>query len=376
MRSILSRSALGIYVTCTGLILVCYAVFRKDFVSLFWSLFFLGLIVLILIAHAVHHLCVHAHISKYKIDIPRIAELNEGITISMNSIPKTFFSPFFYQIEFVAHFPSRPKQSLSIPLEKTDIPQQIRWQIPWRGYYQVQVYLGAWDIFGFFYERILIPAHRTLILPPAVPSKNLHLISRIQENINGLAHGKAYACSPEAADTREYYPGDDPRRINWKQSVRFQKLFIRQEDPHQRMLHHVRFILFPPPMTQQGADLLDPLIHVMLQLIFSYSPEEVETSIVIGSRLIENFNISSISDRGQLSICHAGMVYESDKHFFQYDGPLVFLGCASDPLLLEALRKYHHQSPLLFVTDSPQHDQIIKNVIFLAKSLKMDVYDV
>ncbi len=263
-----------------------------------------------------------------------------------------------------------------IPLEKTQLPGQFHWKIPWRGYYQIQIYLSTWDIFGFFYERFLIPAHRTLILPPSLPNQNFDLISRIQENSQGLGQGKSHINSPEAADSREYYPGDDPRRINWKQSVRFQKLFIRQEDPHQKMLHHVRYVLFPPPMTQHGADLLDHLIHIMLQLILAYPAENVNTSIVVGSRLIENFNITLPSERAQLSLCHAGMVYESDKDFFQFNGPLVFLGCASDPLLLEAMRKYHHLSPILFVTDNQENNQIINNVIFLAKSLKMDVYDV
>lgn len=376
MKSSLRRSSLGILITCVGLAMVCYAVLRKEFVSLFWGLFFLGLVILILLSHALHHLLLHTRRKLYKVSFPYMVQVYEQIPITIESCQFKTISPFFYCLELIASFPSRPKQTLTISLESNDKTQEFVWQLPWRGSYHIEIFLASWDIFGFFYERIPISVDEKIEVAPTFPQKPLALLNTVQENLNGMATGKAHFSSPEAIDTREYYPGDDPRRINWKQSMRFHKLFVRQENLHQPLVHHIRYVVFPPPLTKEGPDLLDHLINVMLQLIASYPHDIVQTSLVIGTLFLENFNLTSLIDRSRLSLCYAGMVYESDKNLIACDGPVIFLGCASDPLFLDALRKYHHILPLLFITDSQAQQQTVQNVIFLAKSLKMDVYHV
>lgn len=376
MRSAIRHSSLGIFLTTVGLLLVCYAVLRKEFVSLFSGLFFLGLITFILLAHAVHHLLLHARVSKYKIHYPHLAQIHEHLSISVDAPIEKGISPFFYQIELIARFYSRPTQTITMPMEIGQTARELVWQLPWRGCYHIEAFISSWDIFGFFYERVAIPTTQNIEIAPSLPHKTLPLTTPLQENINSLTSGKLRSPSPESVDSREYYPGDDPRRINWKQSTRFHKLFVRQENLYQPLVHHVRYVLFPPPLTTEGPDLLDHLIDIMLQLIASYPRDTMETSIVIGSLFLENFNPALLGDRSQLSACYAGMVYENNKSVFDCPGMLVFLGVASDPLFLDALQKYHNLSPTLFITDSLAHEQTIQNIVFLSKSLKMDVYHV
>lgn len=97
-----------------------------------------------------------------------------------------------------------------------------------RGIYQVEEYcLKIRDWCGFFEYRIPGDTNRQITVYPA----SRYLGRGVPVRRDSLPEKKAFVSwmkDRDFYDARPYFPGDDPRRINWKMLARHDELFIKE----------------------------------------------------------------------------------------------------------------------------------------------------
>ncbi|MGL4524568.1 MAG: DUF58 domain-containing protein [Spirochaetia bacterium] len=375
MRDSLKNSLFGICLAIASLLFIFYATWQSNFVALFSSIFFLGLIVIVLLSHAIHHLYVIKIVSKINLHPISPQEIGEFVQIKINSPLIRFVPIFIYKIQIIAEFSSRPVHKEVFALEDAMDEKKLLLNIQHRGLYKTTASIICSDIFGLFSSSLIIPGHPLIALAPAlpIPNSNLNLITL--ENSMNVVMGNVWHTGEEPFDVRKYQAGDDPRRINWRQSIRFHELFVRHQENYHTDLEDLCFIIFLPPYAQGSADLLDHLINIFLKISQNINPEQIHLSVYLGAYLIDPFSPISLEMRSFLARAHSGMVYHIEQAAFDHVGQkLVFLGAATDPVFVDAMRKYQSKSPLILVSGTPDIDtQKIENIIFLGQSLQLEV---
>jgi uncharacterized protein (DUF58 family) len=102
---------------------------------------------------------------------------------------------------------------------------------------------------------------RTNLLDPAALAKLESMELRARTVVDGLFSGQHKSrfrgASAEFADHREYAPGDEPRRINWKLFGRTDRLFLKQYDADTNL--HVHLVLDASASMGHGPDGLTKL---------------------------------------------------------------------------------------------------------------------
>jgi len=97
-----------------------------------------------------------------------------------------------------------------------------------RGIYKIEDhYLKIREWCGFFEYRVYGERNSEIIVYPALR----YLERGVPVRRNSIPEKKAFISwmkDREYFDARPYYPGDDPRRINWKMLARHDELFIKE----------------------------------------------------------------------------------------------------------------------------------------------------
>ena len=81
------------------------------------------------------------------------------------------------------------------------------------------------DWFGFF--RFSLISSRPLQVKVTILGEEQTPLFNPSPRAEGVSSFVSLPSEEEMVENRPYYPGDDPRRINWKQYARFDDLFIR-----------------------------------------------------------------------------------------------------------------------------------------------------
>ena len=155
-----------------------------------------------------------------------------------------------------------------------------------RGEYQLgPVDLVGTDAFGFFPWRAQVPCFQQVIVYPNIfaldlqhkrglPSGSLKVLNRLYEDVTRYR------------SLREYQPGDEPKRINWKASARMGALFSMEYVPsiYFPVLVLLNLTADDYPLAQR-AYLVERAIEVAASLVFYFVGIGQEVGLVTTGRI-------------------------------------------------------------------------------------------
>jgi hypothetical protein len=155
-----------------------------------------------------------------------------------------------------------------------------------RGEYQLgPVDLVGTDAFGFFTWRAQVPCYQRVIVYPNIfaldlrhkrglPSGSLKVLNKLYEDVTRYR------------SLREYQPGDEPKRINWKASARMGALFSMEYVPsiYFPVLVLLNLTADDYPLVQR-AHLVERAIEAAASLVFYFVGIGQEVGLVTTGRI-------------------------------------------------------------------------------------------
>ena len=160
----------------------------------------------------------------------------------------------------------------------------------WRGASAGEFELGPVDLvgtdaFGFFPWRAQLPCHQRVIVYPNIfaldlrhkrglPSGSLKVLNKLYEDVTRYR------------SLREYQPGDEPKRINWKASARMGALFSMEYVPsiYFPVLVLLNLTTDDYPLAQR-AHLVERAIEAAASLVFYFVGIGQEVGLVTTGRI-------------------------------------------------------------------------------------------
>ena len=141
------------------------------------------------------------------------------------------------------------------------------------------------DAFGFFPWRAQLPCHQRVIVYPNIfaldlrhkrglPSGSLKVLNKLYEDVTRYR------------SLREYQPGDEPKRINWKASARMGALFSMEYVPsiYFPVLVLLNLTTDDYPLAQR-AHLVERAIEAAASLVFYFVGIGQEVGLVTTGRI-------------------------------------------------------------------------------------------
>jgi uncharacterized protein (DUF58 family) len=110
-------------------------------------------------------------------------------------------------------------------------------------YFGERDYLFIGDIFGFFRTKIKTASHHgeRLFVYPAIRRERPVEIPGADGS--GLVVNAALVPNDDLTEQRQYVPGDDPRRINWKLYGHSEELFVREGEKRGEPLPEITVVI-------------------------------------------------------------------------------------------------------------------------------------
>lgn len=157
-----------------------------------------------------------------------------------NRFPSLVFSEVLYCLDYTTSGKTGTGRifSVTVPVSKTTADHSLA--LPPRGIYTASnPRLRIRDYAGFFSFTIRLPASDISAPLTVLPAPEPEPKTAFPPGKTGLTRGKStFKRSEDLYETRNYQPGDDPRKINWKVFAHSGELSIRQGE------------LLPPPANE------------------------------------------------------------------------------------------------------------------------------
>ncbi len=234
-----------------------------------------------------------------------------------------------------------------------------------RGVYRGAAEIRARDVFGFFRVRRAAVSGLEAVVPPS--SGAASFVSPLGEGGESPVFSDRLVRGEERFDSRPYAPGDDPRRIHWKQYARFGSLFVRPGDltpPPRRALRV--FVDTERPSYVQGEEgeiFLDTVVAAAA--FFAGFLTARGRSVACSAWGIPD----APEDEEGLRRWFAGLVWKDGPPATRDTGPepLVVFGAPGSPArrtLLSARAERGLRSVLVFPGLTPQRPRTWRDLLF------------
>lgn len=278
---------LGFYIILASLVSLAISLYQKEMALLFWSVFFLVLVLVIMILHFVSSFFLRSYARQIKLFLKQ--DIYDGEPFNLNYVflkQVKKFAIFYYSIEIVGVFGTRSWHTKSLLTESSSILEGVlNMQAFKRGQYDVKCYLVAKDIFGFFYSSAIINnAIKKINIFSAVVKNNSININKLRQN--SASSQSSHSKTDEKFDSRKYYPGDDPRLINWKQVSHTRELFIRREERGASLVSDYVIIIYPCHTLNE----LDVLLEQAFALASLIENNNSACLMIFDNLVINNFS--------------------------------------------------------------------------------------
>jgi uncharacterized protein (DUF58 family) len=140
-------------------------------------------------------------------------------------------------------------------------------------------YLLIADIFGFFSMRVRIPSRQNarLLVYPRIRRRQ----KSVSMNTGGSeqAAREAFVSNDDLIEQRQYVPGDDPRRINWKLYGHSGELFVREGEKTGKPLPEINFFIDTQTKKRDKAQAADELCERAMGLAVHAAPQASSVAV-------------------------------------------------------------------------------------------------
>lgn len=112
-----------------------------------------------------------------------------------------------------------------------ELPLTFEFKSPPRANYEIgPLIVGVRDPLGFYLVEKKLAADTLSVMPRPYRLRGVQLHPRHVGPWPGVMPSKVLGLGTEFYSMREYIPGDDPKRINWKASARYHELMVNENE--------------------------------------------------------------------------------------------------------------------------------------------------
>lgn len=268
------RGTLFLFLSCSFLI---SGILRIDLALLLWGGAFLLISVYTLLGNHLTRIIARNHFKKrpgaYDLFLP-VKGLFPGTVARADiriELPPFLLPGFVVYFSYILTWRNHRSIRVECKLSGRKSSRVIEFPAEKRGDYHSDIaLLKVQDVLGFTRGSIPLKAEeRVRVFPDTVPAADN--IRHLEEGGEATEFVKRRRLSEERLEVRKYYPGDDPRRLNWKVYAHLGELFLRVGEetppPESRILVILDSNRSGRVTSEFSADYLDSIVEACTALM-------------------------------------------------------------------------------------------------------------
>lgn len=359
------RGALFLFLSCIFLI---SGILRIDLALLLWGGAFLLISVYTLLGNHLTRVIARNHFKKrpgaYDIFLPVKGHFPGTVARAdiRIELPAFLLPGFVVYFSYILTWRNHRSIRIECRLTGRTNSRVIEFPAEKRGDYHSDIALLIYrDVLGF--TRGSIPLNveeRVRIFPDSVPAADN--IRRLEEGGEATEFVKRRRLSEERLEVRKYYPGDDPRRLNWKVYAHLGELFLRVGEetppPESRI-----FVILDSNQSGQAtsefsADYLDSIVEACTALMQVLLLRGI--NIIFAAPGMSNPSVVSMEKYHELLSLLSGIWWNTKQKSLQYPvnrniQAIIFSSPGSPGLqsIVESVKSRGWNLSLIFKTFNP-----------------------
>jgi uncharacterized protein (DUF58 family) len=270
-RTILPLSPRGALILVLAGGLLGLGVLRSDLAALFWGASFLLFILYAIVAGHLFRIAVArrgaADPGFLSLLLPAHAAVvgEEAEAVVSHRLPRGLPPGFVVHDETILAGDAARRISLRIPLPRREGTARVGFAAEHRGLYACDTTRIVWgDILGLTSHRFPLALRESFTVLPRLDAESASPRFPEEHDESNILSSRRRR-SETLLETRKYYPGDDPRRLNWKVLAHTDELFLRIGEevpsPEARLLFVIDATANPLVPARCAADYLDALVE-------------------------------------------------------------------------------------------------------------------
>ncbi len=286
IRKLFPFTKRGLFFILVCLIILAVGIINSDLAALFWSAGILTVLILAFISiHITYYLLNRKRVClNLKVPVNSIFPGDE-ITIRLETeLPEIFIPGIIILFNISFNWQNRKPVIFSQILNPGKNCHSLFSKAIKRGYFETERFkLIVRDYFGFFKSFIFFNIDEKI---PVLPNQiNADEILNSFRGIDSLEYLKKREITDEFYEIRKYYPGDDPKKLNWKMFAHSNELFIRKEEETPPPKSNILFIidLYKTQIIDRkyADEYLDSLIELANSIILLFLKDNLSAMVYI-----------------------------------------------------------------------------------------------
>jgi hypothetical protein len=275
LKRIFPFTKTGLLYAFASLIILLHGIINADLAALFWSSGILTITTAAFILNHITYLLIKRKTENINIKVP-VSSLFPGdsVVIMLETNISDIFVPGII-IMFCISFRWKKRK----PLVFTNVIKTgkntylLEAFAEKRGFYRADRFkFHIRDYFGLFQSTLIFTIDEKI---PVFPNQTEQsIIYEYFKGTDSIRYLKTPVSADEFFEVRKYYPGDDPKKINWKMFAHTNELFIRKKEETPPPKSNILFIIDSYEtklINKEFSDLyLDKLIELAASIILIY----------------------------------------------------------------------------------------------------------
>ncbi len=276
----------GAIVLAVAAVLFALGILRSDLAGLFWGASFLALPLYAVAAGHLLRLSLRRRATSGRdslsLELPS-AGIPRGEAASARlsvRLPRSFPPGFSVRFLLPLRWRDRRMEGVETTLAPGANEHALALASAHRGAFQSEtVILQVTDLFRFTKADVAVRRSSAVTVYPGLAP--MDRARRLEEESEQTApRARSRRRTEELLEARKYYPGDDPRRINWKVYAHMGELFLRIGEetppPESRILFVLDASLNPLVPALAAADYLDSMVEAFASAIVDLLSQDID----------------------------------------------------------------------------------------------------
>jgi len=271
VRSIVPLTFRGVTLVCLATALLVVGVMRADLAALFWGASFLVFAGYALLSGHIYRLALVRRRSEEP-DFLSIVLPGHALTVGDRAeaaltfhLPRSLPPGFTLHVLAPLEWQGKRRLEVRIPVTTRKRAARVTFTAARRGVFEcTKALLVAKDVLGLTAHGFPVALRESVtVVPRLAPA--LDVTRTIEHTEESTTVSPRQRRSETLLEVRKYYPGDDPRRLNWKVFAHTDELFLRIGEevpsPEARLLFVLDTSLNPLIPARLSADYIDSLVE-------------------------------------------------------------------------------------------------------------------